>query len=149
MQTVYLGHMQLDKIEPLYDQTKQRAMDSRTQATQNGQSIPPILSDLSESPARTGGSLLAAAAGLSLATVAGANALRVSVGSPLPEYLSNTQILDPMCVKHLRTCLPARFHNVDWELLYSTALDGISINTCVLFSPFYLLLTTYKCLQGD
>ena len=118
MQTVYLGQMQIERVEPLYNQTKRWVMESRMQATKNGKAIPP--SDLAESPLRSADD---ASAGAS------ANTLRGSMGSPLPEYLNNTQILDAMGVKHLRSCLPSRFHSVDWELLYSTTLDGISINT--------------------
>lgn len=168
MQTVYLGHLQLAKVEPLFNQTKKWVTESRApnQAAHVAQTMSSIPEDLASSPQRParldktppGSPLPSASLNLqptpqqqvpvmapleppSLGFVSGHTPaktplqqeamLRASTGSPLPAYLHNTQILDPVNVKRLRSCLPSRFHSVDWELLYSTTLDGISINTYV------------------
>ena len=42
---------------------------------------------------------------------------------------AQSQILSPLTIRLLAGALPARFVHIDWRLLYSTAVHGISLNT--------------------
>lgn len=144
MQTIYLGFIDIIKIEELYNRLKKYVMESKAIATESGAEVPNFeCSSLVHQEAES--TLLRAASEIRTAAVEIRAAdmrseLRASAGSPLPQGLHNTQILDPVTVKRLRSVLPPRFRSSDWELLYSTALDGISINTYVLHPALEHLL---------
>ncbi len=48
---------------------------------------------------------------------------------PLPELSEPSQLMSEEAIRALAAAVPARFRQARWALLYSTARDGISLQT--------------------
>ncbi len=130
MQTIYLGYTSLDQVELLFNKMKKWVVEARQNAQDTGKEVPLTFSEYS---AATHGGEIGKANSPSM----GGAPLSMESDSFLPfspGMLKNTQILDATSVRRIRACLPPRLLHADWELLYSTALDGVSIHTYVV--PF-------------